>query len=409
MSAGIGNEVADFCRAAGVPGTAAWHAARAMLDRAARHALRGWGRVEPNPLVGCVIAQVAGSPAGPRVLAIGHHRVFGGLHAEAEALSAARAHGHARLGGAVAFVTLEPCDHTGKQPPCTRALIDAGVGGVVYARADPHPPAAGGAGTLERAGVACVLSAASPPATALSDPFVHRVRTGRPWVIAKWAQTLDGKAATRTGESRWISNPRSRRWVHLMRARVDAVMVGIGTTRDDDPALDARDVPVRRRALRVVVDPSMALSPQGRLARDAGAGRATVVCVTCEHARAGAEAGDGPAGVVELRVANVGGLMDLNEALTRLRAEHGVQTILVEGGPGLLGRLLAEGPADAGGSLIDEAHVFTAPMVMGDDGARDAVRGVPARPLADLSRWRLMRLSRVGDDVWSVYRRPMAT
>ncbi|MFI4882116.1 MAG: bifunctional diaminohydroxyphosphoribosylaminopyrimidine deaminase/5-amino-6-(5-phosphoribosylamino)uracil reductase RibD, partial [Phycisphaerales bacterium JB064] len=192
------------------------------LDMAARLALLGLGRVEPNPMVGCVIVRDG------RVLGAGAHRVFGQPHAERRAIEDAKCKGH-DLRGATAYVTLEPCAHTGKQPPCTDALLEAGIAQVVYAAADPHPDARGGASVLESASVRVRQSNASQLATAVSAPFRQRVLEGRPWVIAKWAQTLDGRIATRAGDSQWISSRASRRRVHALRGRVDAILTGMGT------------------------------------------------------------------------------------------------------------------------------------------------------------------------------------
>ena len=222
-----------------------------MLDLAARLALRARGRAEPNPLVGCVLVKAG------EVIGMGHHRLFGDVHAEVDALRSARRQGHDPL-GCTAYVTLEPCNHQGKQPPCTRALIEAGVARVIAARRDDNPVAAGGFEALRSAGIPCEVSEDSSLARDISDPFFKRVRTGTPWVIAKWAQTIDGRVATRTGESKWISSEASRRRVHALRGRVDAIMCGLGTVLADDPMLTPRPTkgrgPPRRTPIRVVAD-----------------------------------------------------------------------------------------------------------------------------------------------------------
>lgn len=346
---------------------------RRMLDRAARAAWRAWGLAEPNPLVGCVIAR------GDEVLGIGHHRGFGGLHAEREALAACRRLGHDPAGATV-YCTLEPCRHTGKQPPCTDALIDAGVAEVVYARPDPAPVSGGGAAVLRAAGIDARRSDASVLATRLSDPFVHRVRTGRPWVIAKWAQTLDGRVATRTGESQWITGPTARRRVHRMRARVDAVLVGLGTVLADDPMLTARGVRrIRRVAARVVLDTDGRLPDDAALVRTAGQAP-TVVVTASDRAY--------PDGVRALRVGRGPGGVDLAGTLARLSDEHGVASVLVEAGPRVLGSLLE---AD----LVDEAFVHVAPMVLGDAEAMGAATGRVAPALADGRRFSVVRAAAV--------------
>ena len=187
--------------------------------------------MEPNPLVGCVIAH------GARVLGEGWHERFGGPHAEVAALAAA---GPAAR-GATAYVTLEPCCHYGKTPPCSEALVAAGLARVVVAQADPFPQVAGGGlAQLRAAGIAVEVGLLEAAARQLNAPYLKLVTQGRPWVIAKWAMTLDGRIATQTGSSQWISNAASRAMVHRLRGRVDAILVGRGTAAADDPLLTAR-------------------------------------------------------------------------------------------------------------------------------------------------------------------------
>lgn len=355
--------------------------AKRMLDTAARVAWRAWGHAEPNPLVGCVIAR------GDEIIGIGHHRRFRGAHAEREALADCRRRGHDPA-GATLYCTLEPCRHTGKQPPCTEALIAAGIGWVVYARRDPGPESGGGERLLREAGIVAECSGASVLATRLSDPFVHRVRTGRPWVIAKWAQTLDGKIATRTGESQWITGALVRRRVHKLRARVDAVLVGSGTAAADDPMLTARGVRVRRVATRVVLDTEGGLSHDSALVRTA-ADTPTVV-VTASDA-----VFPGPVRVLRVGPGVMGGVMggvDIREALERLWREFGVASVLVEAGPRVLGSLLEAG-------LIDEAFVHVAPVVLGDGAAMGVATGRDAPRLSDGRRLGVVRARVIGGDV----------
>lgn len=351
--------------------------AKRMLDMAARVAWRAWGDTDPNPLVGCVIAR------GDEVIGIGHHRVFGGPHAEREALADCRRRGHDPA-GATLYCTLEPCRHVGKQPPCTEAVIAAGIARVVYARRDPGAESGGGDRVLAAAGVEPVCSDASVLATRLSDPFVCRVQENRPWVIAKWAQTLDGKIATRTGESQWITGPLMRRRVHRLRSRVDAVLVGSGTVAADDPMLTARGVRrVRRAAARVVLDTGGGLSHDSALVRTAG--QTPTVVVTATEAAF-------PAPVRVLRVGRGDGGVDIREAVGRLWTELGAASVLVEAGPRVLGSLLEAG-------LIDEAFVHVAPMVLGDAGAAGVAVGRSAPGLADGRRFSVVRSKVVGGDV----------
>lgn len=348
-----------------------------MLDRAARVAWRAWGDTDPNPMVGCVIAR------GDDVIGIGHHRRFGGPHAEREALADCRRRGHDPK-GATLYCTLEPCRHFGKQPPCTNAVIEAGIAKVVYARRDPGHESGGGDAVLSAARVRSVCSDASVPATRLSDPFVCRVRENRPWVIAKWAQTLDGRIATRTGESQWITGPALRRRVHRLRARVDAVLIGAGTAAADDPMLTARDVRrVRRVATRVVLD------TEGRLARSSALVRTAAEVPTLVVTASDAVF---PPPVRVLRVGRMVGGVDVREAVGRLWTEHGVASVLVEAGPRVLGSLLE---AD----LIDEAFIHIAPMVLGDAEAMGAAVGRNAPRLADARRLSVVRSRVIGGDV----------
>lgn len=369
---------------------------KAFLDRAALAALRGFGAVEPNPMVGAIVVRDG------EVLGIGHHRRFGDLHAEREALLSCKRRG-ANPAGATMFVTLEPCCHTGKQPPCTEAVLDAKIAKVVYARPDPGEASGGGAELLQEAGVETELCLDSPLATHLSDPFVKRTRTGLPWVIAKWAQSVDGKIATRTGASQWISNERSRRRVHRLRAKVDAMVTGIGTVVCDDPLLTARGVRrVRRVAKRIIVDTQMDTPADRRLVETAhdiptilACSKDLAVAQIMVDRRQELEA----AGVEIMGVPDrLNGRLDLELMLRALADRHGVSTVMLEAGPGLLGAFFA---AD----LVDEALVYVAPMVMADDEARTAAIGHASPRLSDARLYKLLRVKRVGEDVELRYRR----
>ncbi len=328
----------------------AWH-----MSRALELAARGEGSVEPNPMVGCTIVR-DGETVGE-----GFHARYGGPHAEIEALNVAGT----RARGATVYVTLEPCCHHGKTPPCTQALIAAGVRRVVIAQKDPFPHVAGGGIVeLDAAGieVECGLSAAE--ARWLNAPYLKLTQTGRPWIIAKWAMTLDGKLATCTGDSRWISCRASREIVHRLRGRVDAVLVGRGTAQADDPMLTARP-PGPRTATRIVVDTMASLLPTSQLVRTA---RDVPVVVAV-----GADAPEDRVQVLldagcdvtvcegESREERLGALLDQLGA--RL-----MTNVLVEGGGKLLGSLF-----DAG--QIDEVHAFVAPKIVGGASAASPMAG----------------------------------
>ncbi len=351
------------------------------MDAAARLALRGQGGAEPNPLVGCVIVQ-----PGDGVVGWGYHRQCGGPHAEIHALR--RAAG--RAAGATVYVTLEPCNHTGRTGPCADALIDAGVRRVVYACGDPGPDSGGGAERLRSAGIAVEQLDGCRAAVEVTRPFVRRIRTGLPWIVAKWAQTLDGRVATYTGESKWISSRASRHLVHAKRGRVDAILTGIGTVRTDDPQLNARSVRVRRVAKRVVIDPALDTPLDSRLVATARTLPTLIVGDAAEHAERAALLGE--RGVVVVPVATTHGHLNLETALRELVARHEISTVLTEAGPGLLGRLFAQ-------RLVNEAWVFIAPLLLSDEQALPCVRGLTVERLTDGHRLDLWNVRRRGDDV----------
>lgn len=369
------------------------------LDMAGRLALRAAGDVEPSPLVGCVIAR------GDQVLGLGHYRRWGGPHAEVEALADCRRRGHDPR-GATCYVTLEPCRHTGKTPPCTGALIGAGIAQVVYARRDPGEDSGGGAEVLRAAGIQAERCAESGLAMAVGEAFAKRVVTGLPWVVAKWAQTMDGRLATRAGHSKWISGEASRRRVHRLRARVDAIITGLGTVVVDDPMLTARGVRrVRRTAARVVIDAGLDIPLASRLVATAREAPTIVLCareMATAPISAGTRAALQQAGVTVVGVGSVPdgppGRLDLAAAMRLLQSEHGVSTAMLEAGPGLLGAMIE---AD----LVDEAVVYVAPLLLGDEMARAVVRGRVVDSLTAGKRWRLLRMRRCEQDVELTYRR----
>jgi diaminohydroxyphosphoribosylaminopyrimidine deaminase / 5-amino-6-(5-phosphoribosylamino)uracil reductase len=371
---------------------------RHNLTLAARQALRAAGDVEPNPLVGAVIVR------DDHVIGIGHHRRFGGPHAEIEALESARRQGNQdAIRGSTMYITLEPCAHHGKTPPCTRAIIDAGIAAVVIAARDPNPVASHGAAVLHSAGIEVRFSDASPLAAAISRPFIKRITTGLPWVIAKWAQTIDGRIATRTGESKWISGEQSRRRVHRLRARVDAIITGLGTVLTDDPLLTAREARrVRRLARRVVVDPQLQTPADSALVRSNSECPLTIAssheALKSESAAPRRDA-FARAGIELLGLGPGPGGLDLAELLHHLAAAHGATTVMVESGPVLLGSLL-------GSDLVDQAIVYIAPTLLGDEHAAPVAVGRIAHALSDARQMVLQHIKRRGPDVELNYTRP---
>jgi diaminohydroxyphosphoribosylaminopyrimidine deaminase/5-amino-6-(5-phosphoribosylamino)uracil reductase len=362
----------------------ATHDSNTYLDLAARAAMRGAGYVEPNPMVGAVVARDG------VVIGVGHHRRFGGLHAEREALADCRRRGEDPR-GATAYVTLEPCCHFGKQPPCTDALIEAGVARVVAARRDPNPVSGGGAEVLERAGIEVEFVGESRLALSVSDPFVKRITTGLPWVIAKWAQFEDGRMLARPGEDRWISNEWARRRVHRLRGRVDAIVTGVGTVIADDPMLTVRGVKARRTPARVVLDAELRMPLEAAIVRSVREVRTIFVCKNKSAGSARAE---------ELRrlgvevwstqASRLG--VNLVSVLRKLSERLEAANVLVEAGPTLLRAAFAAG-------VVDEAVVHVAMRNQGD-GPADLERAPAVEGLIERRR------KRVGDTEERVYRMP---
>jgi diaminohydroxyphosphoribosylaminopyrimidine deaminase/5-amino-6-(5-phosphoribosylamino)uracil reductase len=342
-----------------------WH----WMRRALELAERGRGHVEPNPLVGAVVVHDG------RLAGEGWHRRYGEAHAEVNALAEA---GPAARGSTL-YVTLEPCCHHGKTPPCTDAVLRAGIARVVAALADPFPQVAGrGAALLREAGVPVELGLGEAEARRQNAPYLKLLATGRPYVHAKWAMTLDGKIATRTGDSKWISNEQSRRRVHALRGRMDAIVAGIGTVRADDPLLTARPAGPRT-PLRVILDSHGSLPLASRLVQTA---RDAPVLVATADAPPECVAPLRAAGCEVLAVtpeAGRAGLAPLLDELGRRRLTN----VLVEGGSEVLGSFL-----DAG--AVDEVHVFIAPRLAGGGTARTPLGGRGTGRIADalpLERW----------------------
>jgi diaminohydroxyphosphoribosylaminopyrimidine deaminase/5-amino-6-(5-phosphoribosylamino)uracil reductase len=345
------------------------------MRRALALAEHGRGGVEPNPLVGAVVVR------DDQVVGEGWHQRYGEAHAEVHALTAAGAPAR----GATLYVTLEPCCHHGKTPPCTDAILRAGVSRVVTAMLDPFPQVAGrGVELLRAAGIPVDIHVGEPEARRLNAPYLKLLATGRPYVHAKWAMTLDGKIATATGDSKWISNEASRRRVHNLRGRMDAILVGRGTVLADDPLLTPRPAGPRT-PVRVVLSSTGALPVDCQVLRTARQSPVMVVTVgslaqqrTQELCEAGCEVL--PIGLAD-RVATIGRLL---EELGRRRMTN----VLVEGGSAVLGSFFA---ADA----VDEVHVFLAPRIVGGAKALTPVGGNGAAKIAQglvLSQWDIERV-----------------
>ncbi|MBW5482534.1 bifunctional diaminohydroxyphosphoribosylaminopyrimidine deaminase/5-amino-6-(5-phosphoribosylamino)uracil reductase RibD [Streptomyces bambusae] len=325
------------------------HDERAMR-RAVELAARGLGSTSPNPVVGCVVTDSAGTVVGE-----GWHERAGGPHAEVHALRAA---GEAARGG-TAYVTLEPCNHTGRTGPCAQALVEAGIARVVYAVADPNPQASGGAATLRAAGVTAEGGLLQAEAEAGNAAWLTSVRLGRPHVTWKYAATLDGRSAAADGSSRWITSPESRADVHRLRAEADAVLVGGGTLRTDDPHLAVRGIDGATQPLRIAIDTRAALPATARILDDA----APTLLVVGEDA----DTGHLP-GVDLLRLPLTDGRIAVADLLGRLH-ERGVRALLLEGGPTLAGAFLEA-------SAVDRVVGYLAPALLGAGPAALADAGV---------------------------------
>jgi diaminohydroxyphosphoribosylaminopyrimidine deaminase/5-amino-6-(5-phosphoribosylamino)uracil reductase len=355
-----------------------------FMSHALALAVRGQGAVEPNPMVGCVIVQ------GGEIVGEAWHEYFGGSHAEVNALAMAGE----RAAGATVYVSLEPCCHEGKTPPCTQALIRAGVKRVVIALQDPFPQVSGrGIAELQAAGIECEVGVNGADAAWLLAPYRKLIATGRPWVIAKWAMTLDGKLATRTGDSQWISSEASRAVVHQLRGRVDAVVVGSRTECVDNPLLTARPAnlaDVKRIATRVVVDSAALLSLESRLVQTAP--DIPVLLAAGDAAPQGACNRLASTGVEVFRCAG-GSHAERIASLLDEMGRRRMTNVLVEGGSQLLGTMFDM-------RVVDEVHVFIAPKLAGGAAAPGPVGGVGIERMAAALKLADITIEELDGDVY---------
>lgn len=393
---------------------------RAMMRRAIELARLGAGWTSPNPLVGAVITRDG------RVIGEGFHERYGQAHAERNALAACVESPK----GATLYVTLEPCCHWGKQPPCADAIVDAGIARVVVGSRDPNPVVSGGGvARLRQAGVHVDEDVLRGECDQLNPAFFCHIITGRPYVVAKWAMTMDGKIATYAGDSRWVSGPESRADVHELRHELSAVMVGIGTALADDPLLTARRPMPSNQPLRVVVDSRLRLpvesalvrtacdapllvatscaedSPKAQALRDLGI---QVIRVAddeggqvprspCTDAMRQVGAGQVGTNVGSLRLSGAGNRVNLPALMDELGARD-VDSVLVEGGGTLHGSLFEDG-------LVDRAVVYVASKVAGGAQAKTPVEGVGVAKMSDACAMTLTSAERSGDDLKLTYDR----
>ena len=351
---------------------------RDYMARALELAARGMNTATPNPRVGCVIVNRG------VVVGEGWHHKAGEPHVEANALAAAGDNAH----GATVYVTLEPCAHTGRTPPCADALIRADVSRVVAAMLDPNPQGAGGGKKLEAAGIRFECGLMEEDARELNIGFASRMTRGRPWVRMKIAASLDGRTALANGQSQWITGPAARKDGHAWRARACAVLTGIGTVTVDDPRLDVREVPVERQPLRVIVDSRLETPLTARILQGGS------VLLFCAVDNAVARAALEGRGAEVVNIANANGKVDLPAMLAEL-GRRGINELHVEAGVKLNGSLVREG-------CVDELLVYLAPSFLGD-----AAQGMASLALTSLDERVALdfrSVERIGDDLRIVAR-----
>jgi diaminohydroxyphosphoribosylaminopyrimidine deaminase/5-amino-6-(5-phosphoribosylamino)uracil reductase len=356
------------------------------MQTALELARRGLGEVEPNPAVGCVIVRDGA------VLGQGYHERFGGGHAEVNALADCKRNGRDPA-GATLYVTLEPCSHTGKTPPCSQAVINAKVAKVVIASEDPTDLAGGGIEILKQAGIAVEVGLCRDEAEKLNAPFYKHGRTQMPWVIVKWAQSLDGKLGWTNPppEGNWISNAQSRSDVHRLRKRVQAILTGIDTVIADNPKLTVRIAgqPVEHPPLRVVVDSKLRMPWDSNLITVPEAPTVVVTTVQTAQTEFAQVEKLTAAGVEVLPVPVAEDHCDLSKTLSLLGA-RGIQQLLVEAGPTLIASFLKQ-------NLADEVRIYIAPLLLGPNGKAD-ITG-PLNTLNDALHLNDIKIDTFGTDI----------
>jgi len=351
------------------------------MRAALRQARKGLGRTSPNPAVGAVIVRAG------EIIATGYHRKAGLDHAEVAALN--RVGG--RAAGATLYVTLEPCNHYGRTPPCTRAILRSGINRVVVGTRDPNAGVTGGGCEyLEKNGVEVKTGVLEDECRRLNETYIKFVTSGEPFLNLKSALTLDGWTATATGHSRWVTNEKSRRFVHRLRDRVDAVMVGVGTILADDPLLTTR---LRRKSgkdpLRVIVDPDLRIPARARVLNHRS--NADTVIAAGDHVRAADIQKIERPGVATLSCTVKDGRVDLRDMVRKLGARS-VTSMLVEGGAGLFGAILRE-------ELGDKFYIFKAAKILGGEDGAPFARGQGPTRMDRCLRLKQVRVRRFDDDV----------
>ena len=328
-----------------------------FMETALELAARGAGHTSPNPMVGAVVVK------NGEIVGRGWHQKAGGPHAEVHAIDEAGE----RARGAALFVTLEPCNHVGRTPPCTQKILSAGIAHVVMAMADPNPDVeGGGADFLIRNGVTVETGVCEDQARRLNEIFIKYIRTKRPFVVLKCAATLDGRIATRTGDSKWVTGPASRNYVHELRHRVDAIMVGINTVTTDNPRLTARlEGKEGVDPVRIILDTNLSIPEEANVLRIASAADTIIVTGNAapSHKRERMEASGAKILVADLK----DGRIDLDALMNRL-GQMGITSLLIEGGATVAASALKAG-------IVDKVCFFYAPKILGGDDGVPMCRG----------------------------------
>jgi diaminohydroxyphosphoribosylaminopyrimidine deaminase/5-amino-6-(5-phosphoribosylamino)uracil reductase len=354
---------------------------RGYMLKALALARRGAGYTSPNPMVGAVIVQA------DRMVGQGYHQMVGGAHAEVNAIK--DAHGNTR--GATLYVTLEPCNHTGRTPPCTQTILEAGIDRVVVAMADPNPDVCGGgAALLRQHGVKVSMGVCERRARRLNEAYIKYSRTRRPFVVLKCAATLDGRIATRRGDSKWVTGPQARAYVHHLRHCLDAIMVGIGTVRADDPSLTTRLPDSKGRdPQRIILDTHLSIAPDAKVLRQQS--DSDTILVTAKVKTMADHAVFHRPGVDIETVAVRDELIDLDALMDKLGA-RGITSLLIEGGSRVIGSALRSG-------IVDKINFFYAPKLLGGDDGTPISAGQGPALMRDAIPVQKMQTRRFGQDI----------
>ncbi len=346
-------------------------------------AKKGGAKTKSNPLVGAVIVK------GGQIVAKGYHEVYGGAHAELQALRAA---GLENLGGATMYVSLEPCCHFGKTPPCSEAIIKSGIARVVVASFDPNPIVAGkGVAKLKQAGIAVDVGLLDEQQRQMNEKYWYYMENKMPFVTMKAAMTLDGKIATKDGNSKWISSEKSRRFTRRMRGEHQGIMVGVNTVIADNPRLTTR-IKGEANPLKIVVDPKLKLPLNSTVVENAGIEELTVF--TSKYADSGRRAKLEKAGAKIIELEEKDGRLDLRSGLKKL-AESGIASILLEGGGSLNFEMLKS-------NLVQKCVFVVAPKIFGGKYAKTAVEGSGISEIADAVKLGDLNVKRIGGDIFIV-------